>query len=513
MTTLMVPSTASSGLPGAGPVTTRRRAMVAVGFIGFAVSFAGSWVPSYWGDEAASVMSAQRPLASLLPLLDNIDAVHGLYYLFLHGWVSVFGSSELVVRLPSAIAVGVAVAGVYALSRMFVSGPTAIIAALVCAVLPRIQFSGGEARSSAMVTAFAVWGTVLLVLALDQPASKRRLWIGYITLMVVGTYMFLYLLLIVLVHGMYVLWARRGLRSFATSAAVILTLTAPILFAGYNQRGQIEFLSKRPAVSAGSVLVDQWFGNVTLAIVAWTLILVAVIGAFTWRTRRAGRRDTAEQHLVILAALWLAVPTLLLLLASATVMPTYSLRYLSFSAPAAAILIVVGSTFIRVRGRALVGLTVVALLAAPTLVAQRTPWAKGSDWRDVSSYVAAGAEPGDGVVFDASTRPSQRPRLALRLYPDGFAGLVDIELEKPFTARPQLWDLTRTLAESEQDLAALQTVWVINRVGSVADQAGADDRLLQHHGFVAEPTATISQTSIRKFIRVSAAPIPTEVKP
>lgn len=46
-----------------------------------------SWIPSFWGDEAASVISANRPLDSLLEMLGHVDAVHGVYYFALHAWV------------------------------------------------------------------------------------------------------------------------------------------------------------------------------------------------------------------------------------------------------------------------------------------------------------------------------------------------------------------------------------------------------------------------------------------
>ena len=77
----------------------------ALGIVGAVVGFAGSWIPSYWGDEAASVMSAERSWSSLAELLGNIDAVHGLYYALLRVWVGAFGTAEVATRLPSAIAV------------------------------------------------------------------------------------------------------------------------------------------------------------------------------------------------------------------------------------------------------------------------------------------------------------------------------------------------------------------------------------------------------------------------
>src|SRR6478736_9910378 len=85
---------------------------IAFGLVAAAVSAAGSWIPSLWGDEAASVMSAKRPVGSLLTMLTHVDAVHGLYYLGLHGWIRLAGDSAFAIRLPSALAVGAAVAAV-----------------------------------------------------------------------------------------------------------------------------------------------------------------------------------------------------------------------------------------------------------------------------------------------------------------------------------------------------------------------------------------------------------------
>src|ERR1700712_321456 len=83
------------------PVAPTAAVLGALAMLG---SWLGSWTPSYWGDEAATVMSAQRPIGALMAELRNVDAVHGLYYLVMHFWIGLFGSSELSTRAPSAIA-------------------------------------------------------------------------------------------------------------------------------------------------------------------------------------------------------------------------------------------------------------------------------------------------------------------------------------------------------------------------------------------------------------------------
>ncbi|ERK71310.1 hypothetical protein N136_02343, partial [Leifsonia aquatica ATCC 14665] len=97
---------------GAAPLAAVRPWTIAIAFglVATAVSATGSWIPSLWGDEAASVMSAQRPVGSLLNMLLHVDAVHGFYYLGLHGWIRLVGESAFAIRFPSAVAIGFAVA-------------------------------------------------------------------------------------------------------------------------------------------------------------------------------------------------------------------------------------------------------------------------------------------------------------------------------------------------------------------------------------------------------------------
>lgn len=149
-----------------------------LGLLGAIIGGAGSWAPSYWGDEAASVMSASRPWPSLMTLLGTIDGVHGVYYALLRLWTSVFGTSELAARAPSAIAVGLMVTGVVIVARDYLPVSVAASAGIVAIVLPRATYMATEARSYAMSAAVAVWLTLLLSRALGSSA-KRRVWIGY----------------------------------------------------------------------------------------------------------------------------------------------------------------------------------------------------------------------------------------------------------------------------------------------------------------------------------------------
>ena len=81
---------------------------------------AGPVRPSLWFDEGATISaSASRTLPELWRLLGHIDAVHGLYYLLMHGWFAIFPPTEFWSRFPSALAIGAAAAGVTVFTRQF----------------------------------------------------------------------------------------------------------------------------------------------------------------------------------------------------------------------------------------------------------------------------------------------------------------------------------------------------------------------------------------------------------
>lgn len=470
------------------PSTVRwsdRRVAVVIGAASALVAITGTWIPSFWGDEAASIMSARRDWASLWALLGTVDAVHGLYYAVLHLWIDVVGTSPFAVRLPSGIAVGAASAGLYLLVRRRAARDTAVIAAIVFAVLPRVTFLATEARSLALATAAAVWLTLLMLRLLDA-RMQRGWWWGYALGLALGTYLFLYLALLIPVHAVVVALELRlegrlrgtRLRPFLLAWASAALLAAPIAVVAISQRDQIAFSRPWRAVTTQAVLVEQWFMLETVALVAGAFIVVSIAVA----ARRRGRAWSANRQLLLLGAAWLVVPTAALVLVAAFASLGYTPRYLAFCAPGAAILIAIAVSALPHRWMQVTSVVVIAALAVPAYLDQRSPYWKndGTDWQTVAEVVAELAEPGDGIVFDESVRPSRRPRLAMHSYPGGFDGLVDLGLVRPYDETSQLWDVTAPLAEVSDRLDGIDRVVVVSRSRHGVDD---DTATLRREGF------------------------------
>ena len=441
--------------PGVDPLRLGRAAAI-VGVVAALVSVAGSWIPSLWGDEAASVLSATRPVDGLLSMLTRIDAVHGAYYLGLHEWVRLFGSSPFAVRVPSALAIGVCAAAVtWLCGRLGGAGRSgslrfAVLAGAITAVLPRLTYAGEEARGYALSAAVATLLWVVVAEILRRGMPSRRGWAVYAVVLTIGVYVFLYLALLAVAVGVVLATGRdrrRHVRHWAVASGAALVAVSPLLVLGQLQRHQIAFLAHRDVVTPNTVLVKMWFGAWPFAVIAWALILVATV---LWVRALVRPRGPQRLDLETVALAWLVIPTGVLLLAS-TVMPDYTPRYGTFAAPAAAILVALGVRRLdgirwprRMPHTAIAGIALTAVLAAaaPVWVGQRTAWAKNqSDWNDIAATVQSRAQEGDAIVFDDSVRPSRRPRLALDTDPAAFAAVRDVLLNTPY-AESATWHAT-----------------------------------------------------------------------
>jgi len=480
-----------------------RRIALIVGIVGLLAGVSGSWIPSFWGDEAASVMSASRTWPELARMLQTVDGVHGAYYAFLHVWIDLFGASEFSVRLPSAIAAGLLAAGTAVLAGRLGSPRLALAAGLIAALLPRTAVMAAEARSYAIGSAVAVWLTVLLLALL----ARRHAWWGWAAYAVgaaAAIYLFLYLALLLVVHGVFVLiFHRRSLARWSGWGALATLLAVPIVRLAAAEQNQIGFLAHRDYITPLNVLALQWFDPVT----AWPCGALIVIGfAGVLRSRH---QDPSGLRLGVLALLWLVLPTAAVLIGSVLIAPMYTVRYLSFCVPAAAILIALGvqtsarwlSRRTSLRATTAAGMLLAVVLAAfvPNLVVLRGPYAKdGSDWREAAAYLRAHARPGDAVLYDDRPKDSEEPRLIVAVYSRDIAGLRDPALLSSFRSQPGLWD--RTVANDRLTACDLTTdVWAIER-GPAAEQS-PDARHLKALGYRVISSHRINVTTVLQLQR------------
>jgi mannosyltransferase len=476
-----------------------------VGLTGAVVSAAGSWVPSYWSDEAASLRAARLPWNELVEFVQSKDVVHLAYYALLHVWIVLCGESEFAVRLPSAIAIGAACAGLVVLVRRFAALPVAAAAGLVLAVLPRMTFAGSEARPYAIGVALVVWATVALL-----AANRWWRWVLYALALAAAVHVFLYSALLLPVHALYLVQRRADratLLGWVLAALGSLAACIPIGVVAFGQRDQIAWLASQP-VNPWTVLVEPVFER------GWLAAVLVGCGLLAWalarRARRRGavrvRRNGAvrvrpsdatslppRDDATPLFVLWLVVPTVLLVLAHLLAPPAYLPRYLAIIAPALAALVALAAASLP-RAARVAALAALLVAVAPAYASQRSPHGKpgGTDLAAIAEYVSAHARPGDAVLLDAEGTVSLRSRQAIAAYPAAFEGLDDIALEAPYWVTGTYSDRLVDLPELERRLAGESRVWVVGR--DVEPGALAASRLRPAGSAVAGSTPIVLYT-------------------
>ena len=434
--------------------------------LGAVVSLAGAARPSFWYDEAATISASySRSLGQLWQMLGNVDAVHGLYYLFMHGWFQIFPPTEFWSRAPSGLAAGGAAAGVVVLGNQFSSRTAALSAGLVCGILPRTTWAGVEARPYAMSMMAAVWLTVLLVVAVRR--ESRWLWLSYGIALAFSMLLDMYLVLVLLAQTVFMCAFHRGRRALAPFAITsILTVCAltPFLLEVVGQVHQIKWVAPIGHRTIEDVAIQQYFERSPPFAVWSALVVAAAIVVWCCTSAELAEKD---RQLLTLAAAWLVIPTALIVLASVLTHPIYTPRYLSFTAPAMALVLGVCIGALAVKpwvATALVSLFAVA--AAPNYVrAQRNPYAKyGMDYSQVADLISAQAAPGDCLLVNDTVTfmpAPMRPLLAAR--PDAYRKLVDLTLWQRATDRRDVFDTNLIPQVVAKPLSHCGVVWIITQ--------------------------------------------------
>jgi mannosyltransferase len=434
-----------------------------------AVSLAGAGRPSFWYDEAATISASySRSLGQLWQMLGNVDAVHGLYYLFMHGWFQIFPPTEFWSRTPSGLAVGGAAAGIVVLGKQFSSRTVALNAGILCGILPRTTWAGIEARPYAMSMMAAVWLSVLLVVAARR--ESRWCWLSYGIVLALSILLDMYLALVLLAHVVFMCIFRRtrpALIPFAVTSGLTVCALAPFMIEVVGQVQQIKWIAPIGRRTIEDVFVQQYFErNPSFAVLA-ALVAVATLVLWRWTSVKLTAND---RQLLTLAVAWLVIPTALIVIWSAVAHPIYTPRYLSFTAPAMGLVlgVCIGALAVKPWAAPILAalVSLFAMAAAPNYIrAQRNPYAKyGMDYSQVADLITAHAAPGDCLLVNDTVTfmpAPMRPLLAAR--PDAYRKLIDLTLWQRATDRNDVFDTNLIPEVVAKPLSHCGAVWIITQ--------------------------------------------------
>ena len=368
---------------------------------------------SYWLDENDSIRIATLPLRSLLYTLFIPDRAP-LYYLLAHGWITIAGTTEALMRLPSALA------GIAALPLFFLVGRTlfdrtvGLLAAALLAVSEFAIHQAQEARYYSFVLLFTLLAAWCAIRARDQGKNLDFLLLTLSSLLLVATHYLALCWLIAL--WLYLLLRHPWMRGAAGTArqwliwqgiTMLGLLPLPLLAARSITRGQyspINWVSApqpwAPLRDAASYLIPPHAPAIATAAAALLALLLCAVGVVRWR--RAGddsrNRLRPSTDTLWLLGCWIACPLLIPLVASWVMTPFYVARYTVPALPAVLLLVAAGLLALRPLLPLPLALLLIAIPIVPGLAGYYASPGR-EDWRAVAARITADSQPGDLLVF------------------------------------------------------------------------------------------------------------------
>lgn len=133
--------------------------------------------PSFSSDDIKSIEKSEKICASTLVEWTKRGGHHLFYYLVLHYWKLMAGSSEFALRLPTAIFGILSVFAFFKLSSLIFDNKTSLIGTLLLAVNPEHFFPSFALKQYTLALLLALTSLYLLLMALRKP--RTMLWIAF----------------------------------------------------------------------------------------------------------------------------------------------------------------------------------------------------------------------------------------------------------------------------------------------------------------------------------------------
>jgi mannosyltransferase len=425
------------------------------------------WTASpLWLDESLSVNIARVPLSQLHEALRQ-DGAPPLFYLLLHGWMTVFGSGDVAVRaLPELLGL-LALPLVWLCGRRLGGREVAWTSLLLVASSPFAVRYATETRMYSLVLLLSAAGYLALARAWEAPTPLRLAGVSLVTAALLYTHYWSVFLLAAVAGLLLALRSRSSLLclgAVAAGGALFLPWLPTFLF----QAAHTGAPWARPA-GYDAVLgsVTEWAGGDTaqgqvLSLVLCGLALLAVFGRRRGEHRVVLERPARRSSLALLVV---AVATMVLgVTAGLASGSAYASRYSTVAFLPALLLAARGA---RALPTAAARWVVAGAVVCGLVTAAHNPVTDRTDADVIGRAIDRGAQRGDVVAYcpdqlgPAVSRYLHTP-LEQRVFPTG-GGPQRIDWVD-YAARNRRADVT-SFAQDLQARAGSGRVWLVYATG------------------------------------------------
>lgn len=361
-----------------------------------------------WFDEHASWWAASMPFSVQRRLFAHLDLAIAPYYLLLKAWISLFGDSPALLRLPSLIAMSASAALVGQLGKTLIGVRAGLAAGLIFAAAPAVTRYGQEARVYAFVVLLALSATLLLLRALEGAVSTRR-WAAYAGSLIALGLAHPPALCLIAAHASALI-DELDLRSFRLRLRAAMPWFGAVLAASFVLAPMLWFASAQSAQIAWNIVDDRDLIRYPSELFRSRRLALAVLALSGFALLRPTRAR-------VLLACWALIPPALFFV-TRDALHLFLPRYLLFTLPAWVVLAAAGLEALARRTRherGVLALGSVALVLLGLTAGTRERFLRSIfDHRAAAASIRAAREPGDAIAFGGDFKSIRHGRIALR---------------------------------------------------------------------------------------------------
>lgn len=283
-------------------------------------------IQSFWRDEGFSYLMAKRGIWDMIRATAH-DFNPPLYYLILHFWLKIFGSSEVALRSLSLIffAINIYVVFLFLQNILKVKGSRIWVYLLIFALNPFLLYYAFEARMYSLVA-------LLTTISFYYFFKKRQ--VNYVMFTILGLYTHYFFLLVIFTQIIYLTLFEKGkvfkkIKVFITPLLIFLpwlfyvlpaliTRTTPFWMERVNL---VDFLASLGILFTGYERIHTFYDPLIILI---SLFFIFMIGFFIFVINKR------KNHLFYLLLLWSFFPYFLIFFIS-FFKPMFIPRYLIFA--------------------------------------------------------------------------------------------------------------------------------------------------------------------------------------
>lgn len=374
---------------------------------------------SFWFDEKMSLYFSQQDLVSILNLPSYEAQIPPLYYILLHFWIGLVGTSEFAVRSLSAIFGSLSIFAIYKLGKYLFNVKIGIYSSFILAVsIFHIYFSQ-EARMYSLLTLTTLISIFFFLKSLNE--NRLRFWVSYIIVSILMLYTHFYGIFILIFQFFYLIFYYRNKIGYGKNCLVAFFLVILGFFPWL-----IKFFEITPYILEGYSAI-AWIPEPNAILILGTIVIfcnssVISLLVFGYSIRSIFQLDNLKEYFnrafffgslkriktcffdsskfgINFCFIWMGIPIILALIISLIFQPIYLPKYLILVSPAFYLLVSKGLANKNFKIRYVL-LLILLVDSALMSYSYYTHFNK-EQWKEAAIYIQEREETGNLIIINA----------------------------------------------------------------------------------------------------------------